>query len=347
MDFQDLLVFRAVVHCGNITRAAEQSGFSQPAISRRVQRMERELGHILFDRTTVPVHLTPQGTRFLDFAETVLNQWETFQEAMNGPSALGGELRIASSSAPVDAGISNWVGAFVAQYPRVAIQWLSLSSQTVETAVRDHRVAVGFMGCSPQDCCLGAEQIGTDEIVLAVPMTPPFAMVPDPCPVAALATIPLVQREEGSGTRATVRDAFIAHGFPRALHIVAEVDSADSLLSAVAAGWGAGFVSAHTRTHHYNSRIRTVRIKDIPLHRTLYMVSDPVVLARSPLVGRFHRFVLDCAGENPAIAKTIRASDQPRMENAITTDTTRLLEARGRGPTIGNPHNKNGPQSTQ
>lgn len=313
MDFQDLLIFRAIAHCGSITRAAEQSGFSQPALSRRVQRMERELGSILFERTTMPVHLTSQGAQFLDFADTVLNQWEAFQEAIRGPSALSGELRIASSSAPVDAGISNWVGAFVAQHPGVAIQWLSLSSRTVEMAVRDHRAAVGFMGCSPQDCCLSAEQIGTDEIVLAVPMTSAFAMIPDPCPMAELLSLPLVQREEGSGTRATVRDAFIALGFPKALRIVAEVNSADALLTAVAAGWGAGFVSARTLTHHYNPQIRAVRIKDIPLHRTLYMVSDPVVLARSPLVGRFHRFVRECADKNSTNAKDFK--NAPCMEN--------------------------------
>lgn len=291
MDFDDLIVFRSVVRCGSMVRAAEQTGFSQPAISRRIQRLEETLGQRLLERSTSPAGLTEAGKTFLDFSESVLAALDRLQEALNQPT-MTGELRLASSSAPADLGITDWVGEFVAQFPGVEVRWVSASSQMVEAAVRDGRAAIGFMGSRPEDCCLAVQPFGEDEIVLAVPNTPAFAHLEDPLDPARLPEVPLVQREQASGTLATVARALARAGIRRPLNVVAEVDSAHALQEAVAAGWGAGFVSAGTLKRHADGRIRPLHLADLPLRRPLYMVWDPVHLLRRPLVARFQQFVL-------------------------------------------------------
>lgn len=291
MDFDDLIVFRSVVRCGSMVRAAEQTGFSQPAISRRIRRLEEALGHDLLERSTNPAALTEAGRTFLEFSESVLAALDRLHEALHRPGVTG-ELRLASSSAPADLGITDWVGRFVAEFPGVEVRWLSVSSQMVEAAVRDGRAAIGFMGFPPQDCCLAAQPFGEDEIVLAVPNTPEFTHLSDPLDLAALPRIPLVQREQASGTLATVKNALAAAGIRETLNVVAEVDSAHALQEAVRAGWGAGFVSARTLARHADGRIRSLRIENLPLRRPLYMVWDPVHLLRHPLVARFQQFVV-------------------------------------------------------
>ena len=58
--------FLAVAERGSLRAAARQVGGSQPAMSRSIQELERELGVALFQRTAGGVRLTTMGEVFLD-----------------------------------------------------------------------------------------------------------------------------------------------------------------------------------------------------------------------------------------------------------------------------------------
>jgi DNA-binding transcriptional LysR family regulator len=291
MDLDDLALFRAVVHCGSVSRAARQYGYSQPAASRRIRRLEREVGHILLDRSAMPLTPTEVGRRFLALAETVLDAWRAFQTEA-GASALAGRLEVAASSAPVAGFVSRVLADFVRQYPGVKVALSTLSSHHVEQALISRRVAVGFMGCPPSDCCLAAEAVASDEIVLAVPLAPEYQALPDPLPLERLAELPLVRREAASGTWETAERALAARGIR--LTPTAEVDSAEALYSAIQAGLGVGFVSREAARRAYGA-FRLLRLRDLSLVRPLYLVYDPLVLAENAVAATFQRYVRERA----------------------------------------------------
>jgi DNA-binding transcriptional LysR family regulator len=74
-DLNDLLAFRAVAELGNFRRAAEAVHISQPAFSRRIDKLEQALGVRLLERTTRRVSLTAVGR---DFARKVASCWTTW-----------------------------------------------------------------------------------------------------------------------------------------------------------------------------------------------------------------------------------------------------------------------------
>ena len=63
----------------SFSRAAESLFISQPSLSTAVARKERELGFAIFDRTTKPITLTPQGQIYLDMLEEMLESEKNMQ----------------------------------------------------------------------------------------------------------------------------------------------------------------------------------------------------------------------------------------------------------------------------
>ena len=63
-DLNDLLAFRAVAELGSFRKAAESVHISQPAFSRRIEKLEEALGARLLERTTRRVNLTTVGRDF-------------------------------------------------------------------------------------------------------------------------------------------------------------------------------------------------------------------------------------------------------------------------------------------
>lgn len=70
--------FVAVAEERHFGRAAVRLGMAQPPLSQRVQRLEKELGLRLFERTSRSVTLTQGGTLLLDDARALLARTDTF-----------------------------------------------------------------------------------------------------------------------------------------------------------------------------------------------------------------------------------------------------------------------------
>lgn len=75
----------------NRHRDARQSS----ALSRQVQKLEEEIGHVLFVRDNRSVELTPAGSKLLPVAMRMINEWRQFQSQLNDQEAeLKGEIRL-------------------------------------------------------------------------------------------------------------------------------------------------------------------------------------------------------------------------------------------------------------
>src|SRR5690349_19200124 len=105
LDLDDLSSFVEVAAAGGFSRAAGRLGVSKSIVSRRIARLEGELGTQLLSRTTRGVRLTEAGVEFRARAERVLAELDEARDAVSGQSdALRGRLRIA---APLGFGIRH------------------------------------------------------------------------------------------------------------------------------------------------------------------------------------------------------------------------------------------------
>jgi LysR family transcriptional activator of nhaA len=95
LNFNHLQYFWAVAHEGSLTRAAERMNLSQSALSVQIQKLERQIGHPLFDRLGKKLILTEAGRIALDYADTVFKAGDELISTLQGrPLASRRILRV-------------------------------------------------------------------------------------------------------------------------------------------------------------------------------------------------------------------------------------------------------------
>ncbi|PDT10679.1 LysR family transcriptional regulator [Rhizobium sp. M1] len=95
MDIEDLQTFVAVADAGGISAAARRLGVSKSIVSRRLFRIEAELGVQLLARTTRGAALTEAGITFRDHAARASAEIDTARETILPTGELRGRLRVA------------------------------------------------------------------------------------------------------------------------------------------------------------------------------------------------------------------------------------------------------------
>lgn len=95
MDIEDLQTFVAVADAGGVSAAARRLGVSKSIVSRRLIRIEAELGTQLLARTTRGAALTEAGSTFRDHAARASAEIDTAREAILPTGGLRGRLRVA------------------------------------------------------------------------------------------------------------------------------------------------------------------------------------------------------------------------------------------------------------
>ena len=84
MTLQQLKYIIKIVECGSITEAAKQLYITQPSLSAAVKELERELGIVVFLRTTKGISLSVDGTEFLSYARQIIEQTELMEQRYMG-----------------------------------------------------------------------------------------------------------------------------------------------------------------------------------------------------------------------------------------------------------------------
>lgn len=153
-DLNDLQAFRAVVDQGSFSKAAEAVRISQPALSRRIEKLEDALGVRLFERTTRKVSLTQAGRGFMPSVERLLDDLDN---ALLGISEVAstrlGQVTVACVPSAAYYFMPRVIAHYHQQYPRIKVKVLDSSAHDVLSAVVDGEADFGlsFMGTLEAD----------------------------------------------------------------------------------------------------------------------------------------------------------------------------------------------------
>ncbi|WP_322029475.1 LysR family transcriptional regulator [Paraburkholderia sp. J76] len=148
-DLNDLQAFRAVVEKGTFRKAAEAVNISQPALSRRIEKLEEALGVRLFERTTRSVTLTTVGRVFAQSAEQLLDDLDMALLGIRDVSTSRlGHVTIACVPSVAYYFLPGVIASYHARFPRIRVKLLDASANEVLSAVISGEAdfGVSFMG---------------------------------------------------------------------------------------------------------------------------------------------------------------------------------------------------------
>jgi len=177
MELRQLEYLVAVAEEANFTRAAERIHVAQPAVSAQIQRLERELGQTLVDRSRRAVRLTAAGEAVLPHARAALAAFRTMGFAANEVTRLvRGTVTIGTvTSHNVD--IPQLLADFHAEHPNVEITLGTDTSDNLIENVRTGRLDLAIASVGPDEVPDGLHvEVVTDEAIeAAVCLADPLA----------------------------------------------------------------------------------------------------------------------------------------------------------------------------
>jgi DNA-binding transcriptional LysR family regulator len=142
IEMEDMRSFAEVVEAGGFSRAAKRLGISKSIVSRRIAKLEAELGVRLLSRTTHGVSATEAGLDFKARVDRIVGEFDEAREAMaHQQGEVVGRLRL---TAPVTFGtrhVAPLLAEMSERHPRLEID-LSLSDRKVDLVAERFDAAV-------------------------------------------------------------------------------------------------------------------------------------------------------------------------------------------------------------
>jgi DNA-binding transcriptional LysR family regulator len=146
MLLSQVQAFVTVAREGSVSRAAERLFVTQPALTARLQGLERNLGASLFLRTSRGMRLSEAGHAFLPYAVRAL---ETLDDGRSQVDALerggGGQLAVGAAPAVSTYILPLLLTRFAATHPRIAVSVKTGHSEEILAQVLAEQVDVGLV----------------------------------------------------------------------------------------------------------------------------------------------------------------------------------------------------------
>jgi DNA-binding transcriptional LysR family regulator len=247
MELRHLRYFVAVAEELHFGRAAEHLHIVQPALSKQISALEKELGVRLFERTKRRVELTAAGEALFADAVNVLSQVEMAAgRARSVGLGESGVLVVGFIPPALNSVLSTALRTFRQRFPDVRLVVRESTNRSAVEGVLAGRMHISFVRMPFDDRGLPHEMVYEEPVIVALPAEHPLAAL-DPVPMGALrdeafVMIPRAQEPE-------LHDYYVAlcqdAGFsPRIVH---EVNATLVAVGLVATGVGIAFVPSSTR----------------------------------------------------------------------------------------------------
>jgi DNA-binding transcriptional LysR family regulator len=264
MDSLALKAFMAVAEQGSFSRAADDLFLTQPAVSKRIVKLENQLKTQLFDRIGRNVYLTVAGQHLLPKAKVILEAMaNTADELTNLSGRVGGQLRIATSHHISLHRLPAPLSKFIALYPHVELDIQFAESEVIYEGLLHGRWQLGIITLNPEPHAqLQQQAIWQDKMKFVAAPDHPLNQQ-SAVKLSQLSSFPALLSKTSTFTRSIIEQDFAAQNL--ALNVAMSTNNLDTIRMMVSIGMGWSILPQTL----INSQIKVIDTLSTPITRQL------------------------------------------------------------------------------
>jgi len=199
MNFRDM-VFIAVAENLSFSKAADELFISQPAITKHIRELERQLNEALFERKGNKIYLTRQGKITYRHLKQIHQQYAEMEfELSRQHGHVKGALSIGASSTISQYVIPSAIASFHHRYPGINVSLFNGNSFEMEQLLIENKIDLAVVENASSKAGIRYQKFMDDEIIIVTGSQSAFARR-NALSAEEIQQIPIVLREQGSGT---------------------------------------------------------------------------------------------------------------------------------------------------
>lgn len=267
-------VFYYVAKYQNFTKAARVLGSNQPNVTHTMNRLEEQLGCVLFIRSNRGVTLTPEGELLYARVSSAAVQIQEAEEELSASATLEhGSISISATETALNIYLSDKLRAFHEDFPKIRLRISNHSTPQAVQAVRNGEVDFAVVSTPAEaEAPLNIVELESFREILVGGRT--FtALASQTLSLKELSAYPLISLSEESMTRAFYRQFFLEHD--AVLRPDTEAATTDQMLTLVRSELGLAFVPEPMTRNALKSReiVQLTLREEIPA-RSVCLVHD-------------------------------------------------------------------------
>jgi DNA-binding transcriptional LysR family regulator len=278
MNTNYLRTFIEVINLKSFSKAASKLYVSQPAVTKQIQMLEKEIGVVLVKREGKEIHPTENGKDFykhainlLNLEDGILKRYQNKEDA----KSLSDEITIYSSSLPANYILQDIISEFSKLYPKITYQIKKTDSKKVYDAIEAGNTGFGFTGTLFKKRHIIDLCIAEDELVLVAPPTEARQILENPeIEIKDMLDLTFILREKGSATLKTFINALNEQGLnENDLNAIAIVEDNETIKNFIKKGIGVSVLSTLSISEELkNGSLLALRITGLNTKRSLYFI---------------------------------------------------------------------------
>ncbi|MGH7036061.1 MAG: LysR family transcriptional regulator [Stellaceae bacterium] len=275
MDLRRARTFVTVAQLGTVSKAAQLLRVAQPALSRQIGDLERELGFKLFDRVGRRLVLTTEGEQFLGDCRGLLN----YAAAVGERAELlrkgdTGTLKVAASPQHIESVLSQFLHIYAQRFPNVAVKVVEAGGRESLAMLERGEIHLSqnlLHAVEPNDPRFASLPFGSVDLLAASHASQILAKG-KAIEIGKLATLPLLLLDSEYNVRRAFDAACRLAGMRPNIRLASRAPH--TLLALAEAGHGVAIIPSQLQADRYDLRIVRITYRGRPLREPLAMLWD-------------------------------------------------------------------------
>ena len=277
---QQLRILKAIAIEKNFTKAAAALYISQPSLSKQIKNLEKTLDTLLINRERNKISLTESGKVLLQYSERILALCEESCRALTDlKNGDRGNLTVGASQTIGTYLMPRILALFAQNYPQIDLKVQVNSTRLIAKSIINREIDIAVVGGEISDDLkkkLTIQPFVSDELSLIIAKSHPFAKKKK-INKEDLYCLDFITLNSNSTIKKFIDTILSQNAIDtKQLRTILQLNSIESIKTAVSLGVGAAFVSSSAIEKEIQLQtIGIIKIDNITINRKLSIISNP------------------------------------------------------------------------